>query len=256
MLLFVDLRSVSQTDRRGHPTDPDALAEALGPYLRVVTIVLMGGEGYRLAAPVLLKRFAPETAARVAGTLDDEVPPRPLDRCDRILYWLARRHVLRPPAWLAIQPESEDWAADLALRLVACREPMSSPPTQEVVRDRIKRHYAARFWWGSDPAPDDAALARAHALMIGWRVGRKVWPLLLGGTAREFGSRLDLLLAIHAAIQVGRHHARWPWRYEHWIHLPEQRLGMRRPLEVMAQNGIEGFEEVHRLVWQDLARAL
>lgn len=247
MLLFVDVACVCKRDRRGRPARPEALTDALGPYLRLVQMVLMADEAAEGAVGKFLHALPPEVAAQVIGTLDEEVPPRPLGRYDWIRFWLARRHVFRPPTWLAIQSDGDGWSRENGRQLIPCPTPMTDPATKTRIREHLDRYYWAELWWGVDPAPGIVRLRQAHALMVRWSIPRRQWPSLLGVTVDEFDRRLDLLLMIHAGMQIVER--AWPL-YDHWVHLPVADLGMRRPIEVIASEGIAGLQQVQQLIWQ------
>lgn len=248
MLLFVDIATLCRPARPARVelhTGAAALCEVLGPYLGLVQLVLMGGrdEG-RGAAQVL--RTLPQLSDRVLGSLGDAPPPRALSRYDRIRYWAHVRGSARPPTWLAIRMQAQAWPAEHGTRLIACPVRMPADAARLAVRARLANYYWAELWWGRGPPPDATRRWQAHGLMVAWSVARRRWPRLLGETRAEFERRLDLLLAIHAGARILGE----PRRAEHWIHLPTAALGMRRPIEVIEAEGLDGIRRVHQTIWE------
>lgn len=230
--------------RRAESLDP--LATALGPYLRLVQVVLMGDTSGQVMRQRPGAGSASDLVARLIGHLDDEIPPLPLSRYDRIRYWLARRYVFRPPPWCAIQADDVGWPSGSTGRLVLCAPSLADTATQASVRAHLDRYYWMDLWWGGEPAPQTARLRQAHALMVRWSVPRRLWPSLLGTDADEFEQRVDLLLTIHAGTQVLEHAGP---KHEHWVHLPSAALEMRRPIEIIASEGVPGLERIRQAVW-------
>lgn len=222
------------------------LLTSLGPYTELVTVVVTSPWTAGRSLMDLRALLAPQRPETIAGTLWDDPPPRVLSRYDHIVYWLTRRHVMRLPTWLALQTDVADWPDERSDRLIHCVEPLDSLATQRALRSRLERYYWADLWWGGEPGPDSPSRWRAHALMVAWSIPRRQWPEILGQTAAEFEQRLDLLLTVHAGAQ---HHVRAGTWFPHWVHLTRRALGMQRPIELIATNGVAGIQRVLDLVW-------
>lgn len=251
MILFIDPDPPRNNRRSRRPCDPlagvEALLGALGAYRDAVQVVAASPTGRLRTADELRRGMASTAAERVVGNLWDDPPPCPLGRYDHIVYWLTRRHVWRLPSWLSVQRVADTWPEDRASQLLVCPEPLESETTHKMILAALQRHYWIDLWWGEGPAPDPALRRRAHALMVAWSIPRRNWPRILGHSAREFEERLELLLVVHAGAQ--RHVRADKWK-PHWVHLPWAALGMRRPIELITSEGLDGVHAVHRHVWQ------
>jgi len=247
-MLFLDLGS--EVGRRKSSSTSlqavEAFLMALGRHLELVEVVL-ASPTTRASSLAKLRAGLPATlASRITGELWDVPPSSALGRYDHILYWLTRRHVWRLPTWLAVQSAAIEWPEQHQNRRVLVADSIASAATHAALRSALERYYSADLWWGEGVPPDAASRARAHSLMVAWSVPRRRWPEILGRSAREFEERLELLLATHAAAQ---RHVRAELWLPHWVQLPKAELDMRRPLEVIATEGLEGVRRVLDLVW-------
>ncbi|MFC0679441.1 hypothetical protein ACFFGH_16515 [Lysobacter korlensis] len=249
MILFVDDGRVRRKARSRNPdavTELEVLLDSLGPYRDLVEVIVAAPWATGRTLAQLRADLAPHQPDRISGNLWDDPPPCALSRYDHINYWLTRRHVWPLPTWLALAPEPDDWPAERRDRFVGCVGGIGSEGNQRELRARLERYYWADLWWGEGPAPDVALRSQAHALMVAWSIPRRRWPEFLGRTAHELEQRLELLLKVHAAAQ--RHVGAGVW-YAHWVHLPRAALDMRRPVEVIATEGLAGIGRVLKHVW-------
>lgn len=226
------------------------LVEILEPYLPHVDVVVTSSWGRQCSLQDLRRHLPQALAQRVTANLWDETPPRELSQYDHIRYWLARRYIPSPPPWLAIGHDVTDWPLDQRRNLIDCSETIHAARTQEAVRAAFRRYNWSELWWGEGRAPSLELRNQARSLMSMWSVPRAKWPQLLGTRCDDFEARLDLLLTIRAGVRVREDAEKW---LPHWVHLPQRELGLRRPIDVMAED-IQGIERVLQFVWQKGAR--
>lgn len=189
-------------------------------------------------------------AARVVGSIWDHSPPRPLGGFELIQYWLARVYVRMPPAWLAIGDERQEWPEQERRRLIALTDPMHPTHFQAAVQAVLNRYEWSELWWGSGAAPSLADRHRLQSLMCIWCVPKRQWPVLMGDTRETFQERLDLLLTIYAGVLLRSATEHW---WPHWVQLPKAELEMRRPMQVMMDEGVYGMRRVCDLVWSGVS---
>lgn len=248
MILFLDAVSLQEPSPGVNPLEGlDALIASLGPYRDLVEIVVASPSAERLSLAELRVSLDADTALRVVGNLWDEPPPCRLTLYEHILYWLTLRHVWRLPSWLVLSANVGDWPTERATHLIPVVGSLAAPANQRAVRAALERYYWADLWWGEGTAPDPESRRRAHALMVIWSLPRRSWPRILGTTASSFEEMLEILLAVNAAAQ--RHVRAGHW-FPHWVHLPLAALGMRRPIELIESEGLDGARRVLDHVWR------
>ena len=100
---------------------------------------------------------------------------------------------------------------------------------------------------------DTAAIRRrwpvvaAIAATAAWASLAVLIARMYAGTPPGAGFDLELLLTVHAGAALQPETRPW---VPHWVHLPKRELGMRRPLDVMLENGQAGIAAVLELVWK------
>lgn len=255
MILFVDTDSPTATsiaNRAAAPQRLHALLATLGRYANRVEVILSAPWTAGCSLRELQAELSPPVARAIGGLLWEDVPPLALGRHDHILYWLTRRYVGRFPAWLAVQANDEAWPEDRRGEVVLADAARYSDQAALALRRKLESYYWWDLWWGEGAPPDAPVLWRAHALMVAWCVARSRWPVVLGRTASEVALRLDFLLTIHAGAQHRVRRGDW---FPHWVHLPQAGLEMRRPIELIEQNGEKGIARVLDPVWRQLDSA-
>lgn len=251
MILFVDTDSPSAgatANRDAAPQRLRSLLAGLGPYAGPVEVVLSSHWTADCSCDELQAAFSGPDAPPVQGMLCEDMPPLSLSRYDHILYWLTRRYVWRLPSWIAVQANAEGWPEDRRGKLVLADTAGHPDKAASALRRKLEGYYWWDRWWGEGPPPQAVIVSRAHALMVAWSVARFRWPTVLGRTAHDVAVRLDLLLTIHAGAQHRVRSGEW---FPHWVHLPHAGLQMRRPIELLEQEGPEGAAQVLDHVWRE-----
>lgn len=251
VIVFIDADEASERCTAARPcvspTPLETLLRCLGPYRELVGVVVSSQWAVHYSLPELKAALAPQSPESIVGTLWDAPPPVALGRYDHIMYWLTRRHVWRLPIWLALQSPGIEWPEARRDRVIPIGAALDAEATQQALRAALERYYWADLWWGDGPAPKATSRQLAHSLMVAWSIPRRRWPTFLGNTATEFEQRLELLLDLHAGAE--RHVRAGAWR-PHWVHLPHAALEMRRPIELIADRGVDGLRRVHEFVWR------
>lgn len=129
-------------------------------------------------------------------------------------------------------------------------DPVDPQQLQAQVQEALSRYEWSELWWGRGAALSLADRRRLQSLMCAWSVPRRHWPALMGDTRAVFEERLDLMLTINAGARLRSATEHW---WPHWVQLPKVELGMRRPLQVMMDDGVEGIRRVCDLVWSGIS---